>query len=222
MEKYLKYSDKVELDLDELESDTSTSISLSGSTSGIATAIGANATSGEEAITIGTGASSEDTGEIGVATGSTAIEIGNAFSHLDFLHRDLKNDNIFLIETKSYRDKTSNLLEGRDVVLNESWDKVENVNGKVVSIYSTKVEVDCLIDPEKNHIVSRRFPKELFTHLANLKKGLLVIIKLKIRPGSSRIDVYSGKGVFDPSPFEQKERWSSLMDSGLDRKLAKW
>lgn len=125
----------------------------------------------------------------------------------------------------SFEDSGSflrDLFVGKETVLNENWKVNENIQGKIINVNDKHVWVDCLIDSNQKIFQSRSFPKELFTHLTNLKSQKPVLIKTKLKPGSIRIDVYPGDGIVDLEAFEVNENWESLRGKDLGSKLNEW
>lgn len=115
-----------------------------------------------------------------------------------------------------------NVLRGKETILNENWVVNENIQGKILSFNENEVYVDCLIDPEKNVIQSRKFPITLFNNLTKIDKNKPVLIKTRLKPGAIRIDVYSGEGIVNLDVFEINDKWDSLRSKNLDSKLTEW
>lgn len=113
------------------------------------------------------------------------------------------------------------VFKSRDFISNERWDEIQNVQGKIISVGSDTVTVDCLIDIESNEFQCRAFPKKLFANIQT-ESTKFIIIKTSIKGGSTRIDLYPGEGLVNPEYFEIEEDWDSLKDSGLDNKLTEW
>lgn len=169
----------------------------------------------------GTGSSEEDissniSNRLSALTGNTNLAIETALQPEMFNIDDDRN----YVNTVIPPD--IDLLHGREVFLNEKWHKKENIQGKIVTISDAEVCVDCLIDKEERKSQIRSFPKVLFNHLDDLKVNYPVLIIIKIKAGSSRIDIHSGKGIVDLKTFDSKDHWESLRDSGLDKPLTSW
>ncbi len=58
----------------------------------------------------------------------------------------------------------------------------------------------------------RTFPRLIFDAVPNLKEGSLVIVGIKQKAGSIRIDIKNGKGIVDPRKFELESLIDSLKD----------
>ncbi len=129
-------------------------------------------------------------------------------------------------DLSGFKEDSGKLFENtfghRDVILNEEWEVSENVQGKLTSLTETEVYIDCLIDVENRSFQHRVFPFHLFKHINGLQENKTVIIKTKIRAGSVRVDVYPGDGIVNEKLFELKDKWESLSESGIDKKLNKW
>jgi len=125
----------------------------------------------------------------------------------------------------NFEDSTSyakNLFKERDVILNESWDFSENIQGKIVAKDNDTISIDCLIDIKTKSFQYRSFPIHLFNNIDNLSEGKPVIIKTKIKKGSIRIDVYPGIGIVNEKLFKIRDNWASLKNAKLDEKLTEW
>lgn len=132
----------------------------------------------------------------------------------------LKSFNHSLVEDSG--DFLRNFYKGKDVVLNESWDITETIQGKIVHFNEDEIFVDCLVDLEKRVFEHRVFQKDLFKNISNITADKPVLIKTRMKAGSFRIDVYPGEGIVDLNLFELNEDWEELRGSGLDDKLVKW
>jgi len=117
---------------------------------------------------------------------------------------------------------SESLFNKRDVLLNETWDISENVQGKIVSTNNNSISVDCLVDIETQTFQYRSFPIQLFENIDDLSEGKLVLIKTKMKKGSIRIDVYPGTGIVNEKLFKIKSNWEALENSNLDEKLTEW
>jgi hypothetical protein len=95
-------------------------------------------------------------------------------------------------------------------ILNENWDKVLEFQGKVLSFNTENVVVECCLSPSSKYFESRSFPRILFNLIDNLTEGFLVYIKIKLKPGSIKIDIYNGYGMFDPEIFSIREIWKDF------------
>lgn len=108
------------------------------------------------------------------------------------------------------------LFENRGFYLNENWTKTFNVQGRILKATKLKIFVECIIDKQNKKFQVREFPTDLFFKFNSVKQGTLVLLKISSKPGSSRIDVYDGKGLVNKELFKLKDAWDELEDSGLD------
>lgn len=106
-------------------------------------------------------------------------------------------------------------------VSGENWNKVINLHSKVAQITKDIVSCECLIDKENQIFEVRNFTKEMFSHLDNLFEGKLILVSIKTKPGSSRIDIHNGDGLVDENLFNLEDEWKDLENSGLDKPLNK-
>lgn len=150
--------------------------------------------------------------------GKDSFEIFTRKSNLDLEIFDRSEASIFEDSKNFFED----LFIGKEIILNENWNVNESIQGKILSIDENLVYVDCLMDLENKIFQSRSFPKELFTHLTNLKIQKPVLIKTKLKPGSIRIDIFPGDGIVDLKVFETEEKWKSLRGKNLGSKLNQW
>ncbi len=105
-------------------------------------------------------------------------------------------------------------------VSSEIWTKSFNLHARISKIAKTKVTCECVIDKENKLFESRTFPIILFDHLQNREIHHPVIVSIKTRPGSTRIDIRDGKNIVDLSIFDLSDGWKELYNSGLDKPLS--
>ncbi|MGE0562770.1 MAG: hypothetical protein AB7O47_13205 [Flavobacteriales bacterium] len=126
------------------------------------------------------------------------------------------------LSSESEVDISHNIFKNRDVILNEKWDDVQSIQGKIVHYTKDFVYVDCLRNVNERLFEHREFPIHLFQNLHSLTKGTPVIIKSSIKKGSFRIDIYDGKGMVNLELFKLNEKLDLLTQSGLDTPLTEW
>ena len=97
--------------------------------------------------------------------------------------------------------------------------KTKTIMARIVSFNQEQVFVDCVINSESKIIEHRGFPIFLFEHLDEVTEKQPILIKIKMKSGSSKIEILPGKGIVDETLFEINEKWEQLRDSGLDEKL---
>tara|TARA_R110000868_G_scaffold720_4_gene5238 strand:- start:1873 stop:2439 length:567 start_codon:yes stop_codon:yes gene_type:complete len=151
--------------------------------------------------------------EISLDDELVTLESSENDSNISFSKEKLSNS---FEDSRTYLD---NLLIGRDFISNETWEKINTIQGRIASFNNIKVFVDCLIDKENKIFEHREFARFFFEHLDELSEKKPIIIKTKINPGSSRIDIYPGEGIVNLELFEINDKWEQLRDSGLDEKL---
>jgi hypothetical protein len=133
----------------------------------------------------------------------------------------ISHDPLF-IENPNYLGFMKDKMGKRDVLMNEKWARSQTIQSKVVNVTDDSVFLDCLVDVDSLKFQHRKFPKELFVDIRDLGPGKLIIIKSKSKPGSSRLDVYSGEGIVPENLFKPSSNWESLKDAKLDEKLSSW
>ena len=84
----------------------------------------------------------------------------------------------------------------------ETWDNQIMLHARVYAIDQQVVSCDCIVDEESRLMERRSFPGTLFDNLSNLVEGSLVIVDIKQKAGSMRIDIKNGKGIVDAQKFE--------------------
>lgn len=108
----------------------------------------------------------------------------------------------------------------KSFISGENWTKSVNLQAQVIDINKSQITCECLIDKDNRTFETRIFPRELFSHLSNLKDKSFVLITIKTKPGSSRIDIYDGKSMVNEKLFKTKNSWKSLENSGLDKPIS--
>ncbi len=96
--------------------------------------------------------------------------------------------------------------------LTEQWDDQIILHAHVYDVGGQTVGCDCIVDEETQLMEKRTFPRLIFDAIPNLKEGSLVIVDIKQKAGSIRIDIKNGKGIVDPQKFELEALIDSLKD----------
>lgn len=104
----------------------------------------------------------------------------------------------------------NDLLKYRSVILNEKWTKIINIQSIIISFNTDLVQCECLIDKDEKLFETRSFPSIVFDNIPNLAKEKPVLISIKSKPGSIKIDVIDGKNFVDKSLFETNKTWEQL------------
>ena len=100
-----------------------------------------------------------------------------------------------------------------NTLLTEQWDGDQNIlHAHVYDVSDQTVGCDCIVDEETQLMEKRTFPRLIFDAIPNLKEGSLVIIDIKQKAGSIRIDIKNGKGIVDSQKFELEALIDSLKD----------
>jgi hypothetical protein len=137
-----------------------------------------------------------------------------------FYIEPLSEDIIF----NSYKDDTEghNLVkqtfDKNGFISSEAWEQSITLQARILEHNSEIISCECLINQENKEFELREFPAYLFANL-NLKSTEFVLIKLRQKPGSSRIDIYNGEKIINKSIFEINNLWDDLENSGLDEPL---
>ena len=105
-----------------------------------------------------------------------------------------------------------NILTKRLVVIKENWENVFNIPSRVASITKENIQCECLVDKESQVFETRSFPRVIFDDLIELKKNKTVLISIKSKKGSIRIDIIDGKGLVDESLFEIQDQWKRVKE----------
>jgi len=108
-------------------------------------------------------------------------------------------------------------FQKRGFILGEKWESTLNIPSKVLKFNNEIVYCECIIDSESQTFETRIFPKSLFSNIADLKSGMPILIKIQTKKGSTRIDVYDGKDMFDLTMFDFNDDLKDLEDAGLDQ-----
>lgn len=132
-----------------------------------------------------------------------------------------KNDDKLLNQFNIYqKEKISELtFKNRGFISTEKWSKSINLHSRIIQITKHQVTCECVLDKENLIFETRTFSRELFEHLRNIKEKHPILISIRTKAGSSRIDIYEGKGVVNEKLFEINEGWEELANSGLDKAI---
>ncbi len=127
-----------------------------------------------------------------------------------------------LIEIPSNREISLSDYDFRlqGFVSNEIWNKSFNLHARITKVLKDKITCECVIDKENRLFETRSFPILLFEHLQKKEVNYPIIVSIKTRPGSTRIDIRDGKNIVDLSIFNLKDGWKELIKSGLDKPLS--
>ena len=84
------------------------------------------------------------------------------------------------------------------------WKNTANFTGRIYNIIEDMVFVDCLINEQNLIFEKRKFTKNLFSCLPDLKIGVFLIVRMYQRPGELRIRITKGEDGIIPNktPFE--------------------
>lgn len=144
---------------------------------------------------------------------------GESHDYFDKFIRDPSSETIITWESSlSERNYIAEqIFDLRNVVLNEDWANVENIPSRIVRVTELAVICECILDSEQRVYEMYSFSLGLFDHLHPLDHHKLIMIKISTKPGSSRIDIFDGKGIVDSRLFDLHDEWLDLMDSELDK-----
>lgn len=105
-----------------------------------------------------------------------------------------------------------NLVAQRGVILKEAWLNEFNIPSRIVAVSKDIVQCECVIDADEKVFETRAFPKVVFEHLPNLEKNRTVMVSIKSKKGSIRIDVVDGKGLVDEKLFYMDDPWTNVKE----------
>jgi hypothetical protein len=148
------------------------------------------------------------------------IDIGKKISNVSGDSQDLfKESQSKYLPSIAQEETFKNLLDLRGGIIQaENWTHSYLINSRLVKINEETVECDCLVDIEKSVIELRSFPKHLIDYF-DFKIGDPILIKVNIKPGSSRIDFIKGAGIVDISKFRTEEKINEMSSWGLDKPI---
>lgn len=152
-----------------------------------------------------------------------SYEMSYSFDSLDINNEDLNKSTRKGTYLATLEESNNQKLKSwpKGFISAESWSKVTNLHSRIAQVTKSIVSCECLIDKENQIFEVRDFPKEMFTHFDSLFEGKLVLISLKTKPGSSRIDIHEGDGLVDKSLFDLEDEWKELENSDLGKPLDK-
>lgn len=155
-------------------------------------------------------------------TTNQSTEIVQKFSSYNVTDLEEKTEKVETLEIPSLREISLSDFDFKHqgFVGNEMWIKSFNIHARIAKVSKTKITCECVIDKENRLFESRTFPALLFEHLQNKEINHPIIVSIKTKPGSTRIDIRDGRNIVDPSIFELKDGWKELYNSGLDKPLS--
>ncbi len=126
------------------------------------------------------------------------------------------------IEIPSIREISLSDIDFRlqGFVSHEIWSKSIYLFARITKVLKDRITCECVIDKENRLFETRSFPILLFEHLQNKEVNHPIIVSIKTRPGSTRIDIRDGQNIVDLSIFDLKDGWKELINSGLDKPLS--
>lgn len=133
---------------------------------------------------------------------------------------DVKN-NTAVLTNELYLNYVDELFKTRVFITNETWDKTINVNAKILYKDINTVICECLIDKTNLVFEKMSFPSHIFNHIDNYSEYPFVILSIKSKVGSTRIDVTRGEGLVDKKVFEISEEWQKLNGQDFNQPLEK-
>ena len=158
----------------------------------------------------------------GFITDTEVVEVPKVESHnsLTEVKEEISKERTLDIPT--VREISLNDFEFRQqgFYLNELWDNSYNLHARITKITKERVTCECVVDKENKLFETRSFPALLFKHLRKNQVGNPVIVSIKTRPGSTRIDIRDGKNIVNLSIFDLKDGWNNLINSGLDKPIS--
>lgn len=130
---------------------------------------------------------------------------------------EVKGEKLKIFETEStiYTEE----FYRKGFISGESWDKTINIHSRILQVSKEFVTCECIIDKEEKIFQTRTFPAFLFSHIESLQSKKPILVKIRSKAGSSRVDIYDGKKLVDLTLFDLKDNWDLLNDSNLDSPL---
>lgn len=123
---------------------------------------------------------------------------------------------------KDELDIFTQLFRNKGGYIKEKWTVEATIQSRIVKITADVIFVDCLINKESKIFELREYPVILFSHIEKLNIGSPVLIRIGMKRGSSKIDVYDGRGVVDLALFTLNDEWEKLRDYNLDTPFSGW
>ncbi len=102
-------------------------------------------------------------------------------------------------------------------ISNELWTLSLNLHARITKIQKDRITCECVIDKENRLFETRSFPALLFEHLYHKEILWPIVVSIKTRPGSTRIDIRDGKNIVDLAIFNLKDGWKKFKNLGLDK-----
>lgn len=118
----------------------------------------------------------------------------------------------------------SSFLENKGFIGREYWRPSINIGGKVVDITADHVFVECILDKTNKIFQIRKFNSLLFENIKNFNVGKLILIRIRAKAGSQRIDVIDANGMnmVKESDFEYIGEWEGIDNSLSEELVDKW
>ncbi len=99
-----------------------------------------------------------------------------------------------------------------NIISNETWLENIQLKGRIYKIdkKAKLVFCDCIIFDDNNEktFEKRQFPLYLFENINPLKEKSFVIISIKRKAGSMRMDIIDGQEIVEKSDFEVQDLWN--------------
>jgi hypothetical protein len=133
------------------------------------------------------------------------------YKEVSKLDKNLRHENYISLEQEVLTQ-----FIPRNFIAYEEWVNIENIFARILSKSDDIVSCECLIDKENLEFQIRNFPIILFKNI-NMKINEFVLITIKTKEGSSRIDIRNGNGIVDETYFDINDEWEELRNSGLDK-----
>lgn len=154
---------------------------------------------------------------------SRLSEYNEVFPSYTFAHDFEANKTIedLDLEQTSEEDEVKpikNFLRDKGFISEESWSSTIMIGGKIMEVDENFVYVECLINKENKIFEIRKFSKQLFEDCLFSEIGNLILIRIRTKTGSQRIDILDAKGMGAVT----KEDFDFIGDwEGIDKSLTK-
>ena len=104
-------------------------------------------------------------------------------------------------------------------IIEESWNSILKIPGRIIEVTETTVVLECVIDLEKKTIQERTFKKDLFNGAVPLQEYQLVLIKIFQRTGKISYEFLNGNGLVKKSTFPDENFFEHLKGSAIDKPM---
>jgi hypothetical protein len=108
-------------------------------------------------------------------------------------------------------------MQRRGGLFYEKWSKTVSIPAKILNINKEFFTCECVVDRQNFIFESRVFPTKLIAHIDDIERNNLILIKVKEKPGSTRIDIYDGRGTVDSEIFSVEEELNELDNLDLGK-----